>query len=78
MKIRVHEPTNGPIPTCGLLYFHGGAGIAGDIYSNSGMIEHYAHESECAIFSVDYRLAPENRSPTGIVDAYASVKWLVD
>jgi acetyl esterase len=76
--VRVHEPKNSPIPTCALLYFHGGSGVAGDVLASSGLAMRYAFESQCFVYSVEYRLAPEFRNPIPIMDAYASVKWLVD
>jgi acetyl esterase/lipase len=76
--VRVHEPKTSAIPACALLYFHGGSGVAGNVFASSGLAMRYAFESQCFIYSVQYRLAPEFRNPIPIMDAYASVKWLVD
>ena len=34
--------------------------------------------SGCVFASVDYRLAPENRFPAGIEDAYTGLQWIYD
>ena len=31
----------------------------------------------CAVFNVDYRLAPENKMPTGAMDFYKAVKYVI-
>ena len=35
-------------------------------------------QCEATIINVNYRLAPENKAPDGIRDAYAAVKWIME
>ena len=35
-------------------------------------------QGECAVLSVDYRLAPETQFPGAVLDAYAATRWASD
>jgi acetyl esterase len=51
--------------SCGLMYFHTGAGILGTADSEATAVDRFTVETGCTIFNVDYRRAPENPAPAG-------------
>jgi acetyl esterase len=59
-----------------LVYFHGGAFVAGDLDSHDATCRILAAESGCRVVAVDYRLAPEYKFPAAVDDAYAAVCWI--
>ncbi len=65
----------GPFPV--LVYFHGGAWVAGNPASHRKLTHRFA-EGGCLVVSADYRLAPENPFPAGFEDCLAAVQWAVE
>ena len=63
-----------PLPV--LLYFHGGGFTIGSVATHEPLCRHLAHLGQCAVISVDYRLAPEAKFPTATHDAWDSLAWL--
>lgn len=61
-----------------LVYFHGGGWVLGDLDSADWVCRSLAVATECAVFSVDYRLAPENKFPTPVEDCYQVTKWIIE
>lgn len=59
----------------GLVYFHGGGWVIGDLDTHDGLCRELASISGCRVLSVDYRLAPEHRFPTAAHDAIDAVRW---
>jgi acetyl esterase len=66
----------GPLP--GLVYFHGGGFVIGNLDTHEGFCRMLANESGCRVISVDYRLAPEHKFPAAVEDAYAATKWVAE
>jgi acetyl esterase len=64
----------GPFPV--LVYFHGGAWVAGNPASHRKLCHRFA-EGGCLVVSADYRLAPEHPFPAGFDDCAATVQWTV-
>jgi acetyl esterase len=60
-----------------LIYLHGGGWMVGSIDSHDGVCRALSNATGCAVFSVDYRLAPEHRFPAAYEDALAAHAWLV-
>ena len=75
LKIRQYCPemntSSSPI-----LYFHGGGYVLGGIESHDAALQFFAAEIETNIFSLDYRLAPENKFPSSLQDANFALEWL--
>ena len=63
-----------PIPT--LVYFHGGGFTIGSIQTHNVLCRELARIGQCAVISVDYRLAPEYRFPIATNDAWDAVQWV--
>ena len=59
-----------------LIYFHGGGFTIGNIDTHDGLCRQLSHLAQCAVVSVDYRLAPEHRFPTALNDAWDAVQWV--
>jgi acetyl esterase/lipase len=60
-----------------LYYLHGGGYISGSAKTNRPVTVPLARKLERRVFSLDYRLAPENRFPAAVEDAVAGYRWLV-
>ncbi|HEV2216532.1 MAG TPA: alpha/beta hydrolase [Candidatus Dormibacteraeota bacterium] len=59
-----------------LLYLHGGGWVYGDIDTHDSVCRGLARRADCAVLSLDYRLAPENPFPAAVEDAWAGLEWL--
>jgi acetyl esterase len=42
------------------------------------LVNRYCVETNCTIVSVDYRLAPEHKAPSGIYDGYGALKDIIE
>ena len=62
----------------GVIYFHGGGFLAGDLDQVDAIVRRIAVQADCVVVNVDYRLVPEAKFPAGVDDAYAALCWLHD
>lgn len=60
----------------GLVYFHGGGWVIGDLDTHDTLCRELANGSGACVISVDYRLAPEHRFPAAVDDAFAALRWV--
>jgi acetyl esterase len=60
-----------------LVWFHGGAFIAGDLESTDAPCRSLAEAAGLAVLSIDYRLAPEHPFPAGLDDALDAVRFVL-
>lgn len=75
LRIRLYRPSaEGVLPV--LVFFHGGGWVMGSIETHDGYCRQLANASGHAVVSVNYRLAPEDKFPAGLEDAYAATKWV--
>ncbi|MEO0790175.1 MAG: alpha/beta hydrolase [Bacteroidota bacterium] len=75
----IHRPEALPATDApALVYFHGGGFLSGSLDSHRDLCRQLAHEINCAVIAVDYRLAPEHKFPTGINDCLDTYDAVVD
>ncbi|MFT6388476.1 MAG: acetyl esterase [Cellvibrionaceae bacterium] len=76
IPIRIYIPieSNEPLPV--FTFYHGGGMVIGSLDSYDTLCRQIAVQSGCIVVSVDYRLAPENKFPAAVEDAYAALEWV--
>jgi acetyl esterase len=76
IPIRRYLPSDEPdLPV--VIWLHGGGFVCGDVESYDLVARRLATESGAAVFSVDYRLAPEHPFPIPLDDCHAALAWVV-
>ena len=87
MPLRIYSPEGrGEDRLPGLIYFHGGGLVSGDLNTHDALCATLAHHAACRVVAVNYRLAPEWRYPAAHDDAFAAVlaiaanpsRWAID
>lgn len=77
IPIRVYTPVAaGGDALPGIVFFHGGGFVIGNIDTHDALCRTLANESGCRIVSVEYRLAPEHPFPAAVEDALAATRWV--
>lgn len=76
LPARLYVPSASTSPGPGLIFFHGGGFVIGDLDSHDGLCRYLASFSGCRVLAVDYRLAPEHPFPAAHDDAMAAVRWV--
>jgi acetyl esterase len=61
-----------------LVYFHGGGWVIGDLDTHDVVCRTLANGARCAVFSVEYRKAPESPFPAAVDDCFAALKYVVE
>lgn len=74
LPARLYAPSLEKLPV--LLYFHGGGFTIGSVATHDALCRHLSHLAQCAVLSLDYRLAPEHKFPTAANDAWDALQWL--
>jgi acetyl esterase len=75
IPVRIYRPSaaaNLPV----LVYYHGGGWVIMDVETHDGLCRALANAANCAVVSVDYRLAPEHKYPAAADDCYAATAWV--
>jgi len=78
IPLRLYRPIGSPADAMlpGLVYYHGGGWVIGDLDTNDTLCRELANGAGCAVVAVDYRLGPENRFPAGVDDCIAATRWV--
>jgi acetyl esterase len=75
IPLRLYRPLAAratPLPA--LVYFHGGGWTIGDLDTHDVLCRQLCAASDCAVVSVDYRLAPEHPFPAAYDDGLAATR----
>ncbi|MFN3312992.1 MAG: alpha/beta hydrolase [Hyphomonas sp.] len=77
LKARLYVPLGAGIPPGpGILFFHGGGFVLGDLESHDMICRRLAEGARCRVLAIEYRLAPETSFPCAHEDALAAWTWL--
>lgn len=76
VKIRIYEPKERREKRLPCLFFyHGGGFLFGTVYRQEDLCQRYVKNAHCVVVSVEYRLAPQWKSPAPLEDCYAALTW---
>ena len=76
IKLRLYRDKAATTPQAGLVYFHGGGWVIGDLDSHDSVCRQIAQLSGAVVIAVDYRMAPEHKFPAAVDDAIAVTAWI--
>ncbi|MEU5970672.1 alpha/beta hydrolase [Streptomyces globisporus] len=79
LRVRTYRPRSADslaLPC--LVWVHGGGMVLGSPETDDARVSAYALEADCAVISVDYRLAPEHPYPAPVEDCYRALRWAAD
>lgn len=74
---RLYVPSRAASPSPGIVYFHGGGWVIGSVATHDILCRRLAHETQCRVISVDYRLAPEHPFPGAAEDAVNATRFVL-
>jgi len=74
VRARLYAPDDLAAPSPGIVYFHGGGWVTGDLDSHDRLCRRLAQLGRMRVLAVDYRLAPEHPFPAAVDDAIAGFR----
>jgi triacylglycerol lipase len=76
VRVLCYRPAGTARPLPAIVHMHGGGYVIGTAASSEATNRALSAELQCAVFSVEYRLAPETPYPGALEDCYAVLAWL--
>ena len=78
IELRIMKPAGatGPLPV--IYHIHGGGYVLGTAKDYEALNRHFVPTLQCALVTVEYRLAPESPHPGPVEDCYAGLKWVFE
>jgi acetyl esterase/lipase len=74
---RIHRPEKAPAGGSPLaVLYHGGGWCIGGLENEELLCRLLASKLGCVCVNVDYRLAPEHKFPTPVLDCHDATKWV--
>ena len=75
IPVRIYRPEaqNPKAPL--MVYYHQGGGVIGNLDWPNVLCSFISKAAGCPVVSVDYRLAPEHKFPTGLEDCITAYEW---
>jgi acetyl esterase/lipase len=74
IRARHYRPPGGVAAPL-LVFYHGGGWVIGDLDTHDAVCRLTCRDAGIHVLSIDYRLAPENRAPAVLDDAFAAFEW---
>jgi acetyl esterase len=75
LPARLYVPFAAGVTSPGLVFFHGGGFVLGDLDSHEMLCRRLAEGAKVRVLSVAYRLAPEHKFPAAPEDCIAAARW---
>jgi len=69
-------PENKTLPA--IIFYHGGGWVMGSRDGHDSLCRYLSNATECRVFSVEYRLAPEFKFPIPIDESFIALKFISD
>jgi acetyl esterase len=76
IPVRIYTPI-GSGPFAGVVYFHGGGFVMGDLETHDPLCRQIAARTGAVVCAVHYRLAPEHPFPAAVEDAESAARWFL-
>ncbi|KAJ4293992.1 hypothetical protein N0V90_007681 [Kalmusia sp. IMI 367209] len=76
VPIRIYRAASSSTPGPLIVNIHGGAKIMGTLTDEEAHCRIFAYQFNATCINIDYRLAPEHKSPTMIYDCWDVVQWV--
>lgn len=62
-----------------VIYFiHGGGFVGGNFFQYENQLKYLSERTNTSIVAINYRLAPENKYPSGLIDCKIGYDWIVE
>ena len=78
VRLRLYRPrgvaASAPLPA--LIFFHGGGWVIGDMDTHDVLCRQITDGADISVVNVDYRLAPEEKFPAAVDDAWVATRWV--